>query len=144
MTARKPRALRLLEGGKRGEGTDSGGRPIAPTPPFRRGVGEAPASVRADPVALDEWDRIVGSMERLDLLKHEDRASVAAYCLAWADYAHAVDLYREERSPRAWKIRTDADRALHRWVRELGFSPSAESIWERQPADEPDDDNPFG
>jgi len=139
---RKPRNLRILEGGETGK--DAGKRPVLPVPAFERGVGAAPPAIADSPEALAEWERIVPGMERLELLKPEDRSAVVSYCLAWADYLDARRMYGEERSPRTWKIRVDADRTLHRWVRELGLSPSAESIFEKAVPDEGEDDNPFG
>jgi len=42
------------------------------------------------PEAAAEWDRVVSGLQRLDILKEEDRAVLAAYCETWARFVEAT------------------------------------------------------
>jgi P27 family predicted phage terminase small subunit len=87
-----PAGLRLLKG--RSEARDSGGRLVAPSPNFVREAPEPPEWLCVE--ARAEWDRVVPGLERLDLLKPEDRAVLAAYCVTYARFVEAVRIYRAE------------------------------------------------
>ncbi|CFJ64825.1 phiRv1 phage protein [Mycobacterium tuberculosis] len=72
----KPARLKLVEG--RSPGRDSGGRKVPESPKFIRQAPDAPDWLDAE--ALAEWRRVAPTLERLDLLKPEDRALLSAYC----------------------------------------------------------------
>ncbi|MGV0793032.1 phage terminase small subunit P27 family [Mycolicibacterium sp. XJ1819] len=84
----QPAPLLLLNG--RGEGQDSAGRPVATPPPFRRSAPNPPTWLSRE--AKAEWRRVAPALERLDLVKPEDRATLAAYCQVWA---RLVAAYRD-------------------------------------------------
>jgi P27 family predicted phage terminase small subunit len=89
--ATAPANLRLIAG--RGNGTDSGGRKVAPVPAFKRIPPEAPDWLPDEAAA--EWVRIVPELARLELLKPVDRASLTAYCLTWQRLVDAQKLIAE-------------------------------------------------
>lgn len=70
----KPARLKLVEG--RSPGRDSGGRKVPESPKFIRQAPDAPDWLDAE--ALAEWRRVAPTLERLDLLKPEDRALLSA------------------------------------------------------------------
>lgn len=141
-----PPKLRVLEG--RGNGTDSGGRPVAPPPTFRRVAPKPPTHLSRE--AKAEWNRVVPELRRLDLLKAEDRAALTAYCETWATYCEAK---RQVRAPASrgggivvinrsirkdgvettWMTKNpavavmeNAGQQLIRFAREFGLTPSSE------------------
>ncbi|BBX39269.1 phage terminase small subunit P27 family [Mycobacterium simiae] len=83
--ARQPAKLLLLNG--RGDGKDSAGR-VVPTPPNFKRVGPNPPTWLTRE-AKAEWRRIAPGLERLDLIKAEDRAALAAYCELWSRWYQA-------------------------------------------------------
>lgn len=88
----KPARLKLVEG--RSPGRDSGGRKVPESPKFIRQAPDAPDWLDAE--ALAEWRRVAPTLERLDLLKPEDRALLSAYCETWSVYVAAVQRVRAE------------------------------------------------
>lgn len=46
--------------------------------------------------ALAEWNRITVELQTLRLVSNIDRASLVAYCQAWADYVKACDQIEDE------------------------------------------------
>lgn len=129
----KPAALKLLTG--RGNGTDSGGRKVAPPPAFRRIAPSPPTWLSRE--AKAEWRRVAPGLQRLDLLKEEDRASLAAYCETWATWVDAIRTQQREGLIYEAKqgliphpsvaIARNAGRELRMWVQQFGLSPSAEN-----------------
>lgn len=89
----KPARLKLVEG--RSPGRDSGGRKVPESPKFIRQAPDAPDWLDAE--ALAEWRRVAPTLERLDLLKPEDRALLSAYCETWSVYVAAVQRVRADR-----------------------------------------------
>jgi P27 family predicted phage terminase small subunit len=81
-----PAGLKLLNG--RSEGRDSGGRLVSPPPLFVREAPEPPEWLSVE--ARAEWDRVAPGLERLDLLKPEDRAVFTAYCETWSRFVQAT------------------------------------------------------
>jgi P27 family predicted phage terminase small subunit len=170
MAAPKPRpvSLKLLEG--RGNGTDSGGRKVAPAPLFKRLPPEAPEWLPTE--AREEWERVVPELARLELTKPVDRAALTAYVLTWQRLVDASRLiadnqkfelkqtddegetYFESRNGygllgtnsqgivRApWvAIIEAASKDLRAWCAEFGFTPSAESKLSVQEADNGEED----
>jgi P27 family predicted phage terminase small subunit len=132
--ARKPAKLLLLNG--RDNGKDSAGRPVSQSPNFVRSAPEPPAWL--DREAAEEWERVVPGLERLDLVKAEDRAALVVYCQTWSRFVTAMALYRKEGlvltnpdSGRAHKhpavtIAETAARQLLTFANEFGLTAAAE------------------
>ena len=72
----QPAALKLIKGQRAGR--DSGGREVNPGPAFKRVPPNPPSWLSREAAA--EWKRVAPGLSRLDLLKPEDRAALAAYC----------------------------------------------------------------
>lgn len=147
----KPAGLRLIEG--RGNGKDSGGREVKPTPGFTRLPPEPPAFLTG--AAREMWDQVVPELQRLKLLKPIDQAALAALCLTWERLCEAqriVDkdgmVIEGERGPvknPAVLILEAASKELRAWSSEFGLTPSAEGrLGLSVPDGDGDDDNPFG
>lgn len=92
-------------------------------------------------------------LARLDLLKPEDRAALAAYCEAWATFVTATRVVQREgltiearqgRLPHpAVGIARAAGREVRAWAAHFGLTPSAEQALVRGADDGSEDDNPF-
>lgn len=147
----KPRNLLLLAG--RGEGKDSAGRPVAPTPSFVRLPPEPPENLPDE--ARAEWDRVVPEMQRLELLKPIDRAALTTYCLIWQRLVDAQrDIAEGKVTTRgsqgqlvehpAVKVFFAASKELRAWCSEFGLTPSAEARIGSGKGKGDDGDNPFG
>jgi P27 family predicted phage terminase small subunit len=153
----QPAALKLLKG--RGEGVDSGGRPVHKGPAFRRIAPNPPTWLSREAAA--EWRRVVPGLQRLDLLKEEDRAVLAAYCETWSVFVSATRLVTlegvmtesvtvrpdgsESRRPMAnpaVAIARNAGRELRGFAAQFGLTPSTEQALAKA-ADDGDEDNPF-
>jgi P27 family predicted phage terminase small subunit len=145
----QPAALKLIKG--RGNGKDSAGRTVNTGPAFKRLPPEAPAWLTDE--ARAEWDRVVPGLSRLDLLKPEDRGSLAAYCEAWATFREATETVAREGLTFEAKqgtlphpavgIARSAGRELRAWAAHFGLTPSTEQQLARGSEHEPDPDNPF-
>lgn len=147
----QPATLKLLHG--RSEGRDSGGRVVPPPPNFRRIAPNPPTWLTAE--AKAEWRRVVPGLTRLELLKEEDRAALAAYCTTWAEFYEATKMLKEHGRltieaaqgtiPHpAVAIRRNAGRELRAWAAQFGLTPSAESnLALKNPADPDMDSDPF-
>lgn len=149
MGAQQPAALQLLKG--RGNGTDSGGRKVKEPPAFRRVPPEAPEWLSDE--ARAEWDRVVPGLVRLDILKEEDRAVLAAYCETWASFVAASETVAREGMTIEAKqgtlahpavgIARNAGRELRAFAGQFGLSPVAEMALGRVSDDGAEDSNPF-
>ncbi|MFJ8883617.1 phage terminase small subunit P27 family [Streptomyces sp. NPDC102402] len=154
----RPAALKLLTG--RGEGRDSGGRTIKPPPAFRRIPPKPPTWLSREAAA--EWRRIVPGLQRLDLLKEEDRAMLAAHCETWSIFVSATrevtltgltvqqittrpdGSSTEKTVPNpSVAIARNAGRELRGFAAQFGLSPSSEQALARGADDGNEDDNPF-
>ncbi|MFE5853551.1 phage terminase small subunit P27 family [Streptomyces sp. NPDC056500] len=153
----QPAVLKLLSG--RYDGRDSGGRPVNAGPGFRRVAPNPPTWLSKEAAA--EWKRVVPGLQRLDLLKPEDRAVLAAYCETWAVFVSATRQVTAEGitslviSTRpdgsstervvphpAVAIARNAGRELRGFAAQFGLTPSTEQALARG-ADDGEDDNPF-
>lgn len=131
--ATAPAALRLIGG--RTAGTDSGGRKVADPLAFKRLPPTAPEWLSREAAA--EWDRVVPELSRLDLLKTEDRAALAAYCETWATFVEAtrivavegmtIDAKQGMLPHPAVGIARAAGRELRTWAGQFGLTPAAEN-----------------
>lgn len=149
MGAQQPAALQLLKG--RGNGTDSGGRKVKAPPSFRRVAPSPPSWLSAEAAA--EWKRIVPGLQRLDLLKEEDRATLTAYCETWATFKEATQTVQREgltidakqgTLPHpAVAIARNAGRELRAFANLFGLSPASEMALGKVTGDGEEDDNPF-
>lgn len=154
----QPAALQLLKG--RGNGTDSGGRKVATPPPFKRVAPKPPTWLSREAAA--EWKRVVPGLQRLDLLKEEDRATLAAYCETWATYMSATrdvtrrgltvfkvtttrsgDVIEQEIPNPSVIIARAAGKELRAWATHYGLTPSAETALSKGGDDGTEGDNPF-
>lgn len=154
----QPAALKLITG--RAPGRDSGGRPVNPGPAFRRIPPRAPTWLSRE--ASAEWKRVAPGLERLDLLKEEDRAVLAAYCETWSQFVTATrtvtrdgitsevttisasgsETTRTVPNP-AVAIARSAGRELRAFAAQFGLTPSSEQALARGADDGEEDDNPF-
>ncbi len=149
MNAQLAAPLQLLTG--RGNGTDSGGRPVKTPPPFRRIAPKPPSWLSRE--ASAEWRRVVPGLQRLDLLKEEDRATLAAYCETWATFVAAtrtvhregltIDAKQGTLAHPAVGIARNAGRELRSFANHFGLSPSAEMALGKVGDDGGEDTNPF-
>ncbi|BBX73914.1 hypothetical protein MSHI_18200 [Mycobacterium shinjukuense] len=147
----RPAKLKLIEG--RSPGHDSGGRAVAPPPPFERCVPQAPAWLTGP--ALDEWHRVIAELSPLDLLKSADSQVLACYCQVVADHAAAVATLAAEgrvvanpttghQHPHPAVADARASRAqILQFAREFGLTPASEQRLAALPADDDDSVNPF-
>lgn len=154
----QPAKLKLLAG--RGNGTDSGGRKVKQGPAFKRLPPEPPEWLTAE--ARAEWERVVPGLTRLDILKEEDRAVLAAYCETWARFVEATrdvqqrGLTIENHSTRkdgtesTWTttnpavgIASTAGKELRAFAAQFGLTPSSEAALAKGGDDGDEDDNPF-
>lgn len=145
----KPAGLKILEG--RGNGRDSGGRPIKATPGFTRLPPEPPDFLAGR--AREMWDQVVSELQRLQLLKPIDQAALTAMCLTWERLCAAQAIVKREglvlegkngpvKNP-AVLIVESAGKELRAWSAEFGLTPSAEGRLGSLVPDDDDDDNPF-
>ncbi|MES9587807.1 MULTISPECIES: phage terminase small subunit P27 family [unclassified Streptomyces] len=146
----EPAKLRLLKG--RSEGKDAAGREVNPGPAFKRIPPSAPEWLSEEAAA--EWGRVLPGLARLELLKPEDRAALAAYCEAWATFRTASETVAREGltieakqgtlAHPAVGIARAAGREMRAWAAHFGLTPSTEQGLARGSENEPDPDNPFG
>ena len=149
MPAALPANLKLLHG--RSPGKDTAGRPVKPTPKFKRVAPNPPSWLSAE--AKAEWKRVLPELMRLDLVKAEDRAALAAYCETWATYVDAIrtqhaegltiDAKQGTLAHPAVAIARNAGKELRTWANQFGLTPVAESALAVE-VDDGGTDNPFG
>lgn len=154
----QPATLQLLKG--RGNGTDSGGRKVKTPPPFRRIAPSPPSWLSREAAA--EWRRVSPGLQRLDLLKEEDRATLAAYCETWAVYVTATravtkrgltvlkvtttrdgEVTEQEIANPAVAVARNAGKELRAWANHYGLTPAAEMALGRADGDGSEESNPF-
>jgi len=137
----QPANLLLLNG--RGDGKDSAGRPVATPPPFKRAAPNPPTWLSRE--AKAEWKRVAPALQRLDLVKPEDRATLAAYCQVWSRLVAAykdIDLNgtkvrnestRKDGTTSVWwtknpavAVAEQAESRLLQYAGQFGLTPAAE------------------
>jgi P27 family predicted phage terminase small subunit len=105
----QPAPLLLLHG--RGDGKDSAGRPVRTPPPFKRNAPSPPSWLSRE--AKAEWRRVAPALERLDLVKPEDRATLAAYCELWARWVSAIrDTHKSGLTVRNTSVKKDGTESV--------------------------------
>ena len=138
----KPAALKELEG-------NPGKRAINPEPKFSSRMPRCPEHLTGE--ARKEWKRVVHELHYAGLLKVTDRAVLAAYCQAWADWVEACreldgaakvcTTDKGYEYPNPWiGIRNGAMESLRKMMAELGMTPSSRS---RVKVDTPEVEDPF-
>lgn len=137
----QPANLLLLNG--RAEGKDSAGRPVATPPPFKRSAPNPPTWLSRE--AKAEWKRVAPALERLDLVKPEDRATLAAYCEVWSRWVSAIrdvaktgisvrnEATRKDGTTSVWwtknpavAVAEQAESRLLQYAGQFGLTPAAE------------------
>lgn len=136
--APKPTALKKLAG-------NPGGRPLneAEPNPQRRKM-HPPAALSEK--AKAEWRRLAPQLYQLGLLTVADRAALAAYCQAWADWTEA--LQELEKSGKIlttdkgysylnpwYSVKVNAETAMHKFGALFGLDPADRSKVHAQPAE---------
>lgn len=158
MPAPIPSKLLLLNG--RGEGRDSGGRPVPKPPNFKRQAPNPPSWLSRE--ARAEWRRVVPALEKLDLVKLEDRSTLAAYCEVWSTFVRAqrdVDRngltvtnrsVRKDGTESTWTTKNPsvavalaAATQLRHYAGLFGLNPAAERNLGTTDPEVGDDGNPF-
>jgi P27 family predicted phage terminase small subunit len=144
-----PAGLRLIAG--RSAGRDSGGRKVEAGPAFKRVPPKPPTWLSTE--ARAEWRRVLPELSRLDLVKEQDRAALAAYCEAWATFVAATRVVQEEGlviEARQGKlahpcvaIARNAGREMRSWAAHFGLTPSTEQALARGGGGDGDEENPF-
>lgn len=143
-----PAKLKLVEG--RSPGHDSGGRPVKEPPAFKRLPPAKPRGMSR--VAAKHWDQVIGELARLELVKPIDAGALEMLCEAYARWHEAREIRKSEtilgknsqgvvRHP-AVAVEEAAAKEYHRWAREFGMTPSAESSLAAPEASD-GDANPF-
>lgn len=144
-----PTHLKLING--RGNGRDSGGRPVKPELGWVRLPPTAPDWLAGE--ARRMWDDVVAELSRLKLLKPIDAGALSAYCVTWQRFVDASAIVARtglvldtEKGPvknPAVLIVEAASKELRAWSAEFGLTPSAESRLGKAEAPDGQDDNPF-
>jgi len=83
---RKPSHLKLITG-------NPGKRPLNKNEP-KPAAGIPPVPAHLSDEAKAEWTRIATDLNAIGLLTQVDRAALAAYCQAWADWVEAEEQLR--------------------------------------------------
>lgn len=146
-----PIPLKILKGN--GKGNQANGKPIPTAPAFDRGAPDPPDWLTGE--ALDLWHRVVPGLDRLDLLKPEDYATLVAYCECWATWREALEQTRSgglivtnpqsgnpHKNPALAALET-CNTQLLRFAQEFGLTPVAEIALARPARDADDVDDPF-
>lgn len=133
-----PPNLKVLNGQgptKDGTPTDSGGRPIEPTPDFSRGTPTKPDHLQGDAEWL--WDQVVEQMETVGLLKPIDGPGLEVMAETFARWRAAVRDRNDHGSlsknsqgtvTAPWVgIEERASKEFRAWCAEYGITPAAEN-----------------
>ena len=159
MPAAQPAPLLLLNG--RGGGKDSAGREVKKPPPFKRLAPNPPTWLSRE--AKAEWNRVVPGLTRLDLVKPEDRSTLAAYCELWSRWVAAQasirkhgltvrnESTRKDGTTSVWwtknpavAIAEQAETRLRQYANEFGLTPAAErNVSKRDDGRSEFEENPF-
>lgn len=139
----KPTALKVLEG-------NPGRRPLPRREP-QPTVGSTVCPTWLPDEGKAEWKRVAPRLLRLGLLTELDRAALALYCDAWAQYARASAFIREHghtyTNSRGKEVQypqvgiaASAAVQLRGWCAEFGMTPSSRSRMQVAPQTETIDD----
>lgn len=159
MPSQQPAKLLLLNG--RAEGQDSAGRAVPLPPPFKRSAPNPPTWLSRE--AKAEWKRVAPALERLDLVKPEDRATLAAYCEVWSRWVGAIrdvhkygltvrnEATRKDGTTSVWwtknpavAVAEQAESRLLQYAGQFGLTPAAErNVSKRDDSRDEFEANPF-
>lgn len=128
----RPPALKLLSG--RGNGRDSGGRPVQPAPGFTRMAPVKPRGMSR--AAAAKWDQLVGELTRLELLSPVHGPALEMACEAYARWHEARKVRQAEsvlgvnsqgrvRHP-AVAVEEAAAKEFMAWCARFGITPADE------------------
>lgn len=145
-----PLGLKVLNG--RGNGRDSGGRPIKKGPDFAREAPSMPSWLEGE--ARNTWKRTVPELARRGLLKRVDRDALVAYCVAVQTMRDAYRLIADEgltieqgtgsRKPHpAFQILAQSQNTIRAFAHEFGLTPASEANIVRGDEDGGQEGNPF-
>jgi P27 family predicted phage terminase small subunit len=107
--------------------------PVAPV-----GAPEVPAMVAGDPVALEEWRRMVPILMNMSMLTQADGAALGLYCLSYSRFRQAheqlakeglvvVSLTGVEKPSPLLAVEARAVDTMRKLLSEFGLSPSSRS-----------------
>ena len=102
--------------------------------PAPEGEASCPEFLTAE--AKREWRRLEDELHRIGLLTIVDRAAMAGYCQAWADFRWTIDFLRHRQkivqAPSGYKqihpvmtVRRQSAKQMLAFAAELGLTPSA-------------------
>lgn len=142
---KKPTALKLLEGTYRADRVSKNEpRPKIEAP-------EPPECLSGE--ALKEWQRIVKELFVLGLMTRIDRAALAAYCQAWADFHNARERVEAaglvlktvngnfQENP-FYTIQKRSMELMHKFLTEFGMTPASRTRINGTASTAPDSDDP--
>jgi P27 family predicted phage terminase small subunit len=139
----KPTELKRLAG-------NPGKRPLnQDEPTFTANAMRCPRHLTDE--AKKEWRRVTRELQSAGLLTNVDRAALAAYCQAWANWVEAMQALEKEDKvcvtdkgyahPNPWVgIANKALEEMRRWMTEFGMTPSSRS---RVKVEKPAEPDPF-
>lgn len=146
-TVKTPPSLALVEG--RGGGRDSGGRPVAPPPNFRRVAPDKPEDLSPD--AARVWDLFLDELVRLPILAPLHGPALEVGCETYARWKTAkrqrleTGLLHENSQGTVANplvgVEERASKDFRSWCHEFGLTPSAEASVSA--GEVGGDDNPF-
>lgn len=143
--ARRPTALRLIEGARPDKVNQDEPQPLPVSP-------EAPDELSADVRAV--WDYTLGQLEHMGIAFAADRDALVAYCEAVVVHRRASkDLIgasftvlgaqgSQVKNP-LLQIQRDAAAVIRAFAQEFGLTPSARASVKAEKGDQGDADNPF-
>ena len=137
------------------------GKPIETPPAFDR-VAPRPPDVAVPRGTRAEWRRVIPTLERLDLIKPQDRAMLVAYCETWALFEKSTRIVARDgpdvvnrvtrkdgsvseskaKHP-AVNVMIAAEAELRRYSELFGLNPVAERNVAAVPVPDEDVVNPF-
>ncbi len=128
MTARKPTALKLLEGTARKDRMN----PTEPKPPPLSAIPEPPRFMRLTGAARRAWRDLAGRTIALGVLSEADLPALASLCRDFEDWETA------RRDGEAWRRADAAKRRYDAGLRAFGLTPSDRGRVHAVPAAERD------
>lgn len=139
----KPTALKIAEG-------NPGKRALNNSEPKLKAVLIDPPAHLAG-LALEEWNRVAPDLVAVGVLTVADRAALAAYCQAWADWIEArenITLFgMVVTSEKGWQQQSAwvgiANKALDKMMKfatEFGLTPASRSRIHAEPPKTPDEE----
>lgn len=130
MSARKPLKLKLLQGNPGKQKLNK------KEPVYKKKDVDPPQTVKEEPEALEEWERIIPLLKESGIFATIDRSSISAYCLVyarWQDAERKVKKYGAftksktgyvSMNPYVSMINRCLDQ-IHKYFLEFGMTPAA-------------------